>query len=651
MSIESFKELNNKGKNNKELADTLYQMFCDLDQDVRQEDTRQENIEWNIYAGNDEEHKQDIAKFFGGTEAIYGSMEPNAIVNQIHARLLQPFYKNDDLVTFSPTGNSLEVVERTQSLINQQLKEEHFLTELDKIVKTSLINKVGYLEVGWESKTIVSKKRVIRRELTTDPNTGEQSEIIIPSEEDEEILIEKPDFRVLRNSDVLHPKVERWEDVPYVITLRRMSKYHFNRRFIDDQDEINGSLNHLNTTRTSTELDDTLNKIPATNLHYGDKALNEVHIANFYFSDGTLIIAQLYPQMVRTGKESNMQYTSLRVLEKTVSPIPGRPIPIHPLVIKPVPGRFEGESIINVCKFLARKITEFDQHHLQALRDKALEPTFVDASLDLPVKDLENRKPRAYHPVQLQGDDIRRHIFKGTQEPVSDVFLASREQARQTMNQVTGVNDFFVGNLGKSARLTGVESLLGNALAQLAPGLVQINKFIKEVIESLLLLNRAYLPKQFIENAVSLHVPSSIESFEIPYPLQATINTSVDGGGDKSIKMGILFQLLELALRMEQVQPGTFDVNGILLYAFTQGGVPEIKRFLLKSPFTKEEKEIMQQMEQLLRLQQQSSFANTENPFGQPVQQAPQPGQAGGFDPTGQSQAAPAANEMRGQSI
>jgi hypothetical protein len=179
----------------------------------------------------------------------------------------------------------------------------------------------------------------------------------------------------------------------------------------------------------------------------------------------------------------------------------------------------------------------------------------------------------------------------------------------------------------------------------------QISKFILRVVDGLVLANRAFLPRTYVHIDTSLHVAEPIESYEIPYPLRAKISSPVDGGSDLSVKLGSFYQFLQLAMSMEQVKPGSFDIMGLLQYGFSMAGLPEVKRFIMKMPFTAEEATNLEMLDKAMRIMQQSALPNNENPFGSPI--APQ-GVGGAsasqnsqqLDGTGQNMAQPGINEI-----
>lgn len=597
-----------KNQSTKKKEDKLFQLFENLNSDMRETESKSLLELFQIYSGNDAGHRKELEKFFNSEEAIYDSLEFNSNIKSLISKYIQPFFSKDNLITFAPLNDKIEVIERVSKLINDQIKSEDFIEEMVKCVKDSCIYGKAFMSLGWsvEKITIPKKTRTVER----DPATGK---VIMERETNdvEEIVIEKPEFRAERVSDVLYPKVSKWEDVSYVIKIERVSPYIYNQRYNKKEDEIN--LDRSTFDDYETPLDNTLEKVPGSDISYSDAYENEILLLHYYFADGSYYVARLDKQTSAQGKE---YIYGVKLVYEGSTPIPGVPIPIYFLNLEPITGRLAGESLINVGKNEHRKLMEADNHHLRMLRKLAGDNIIVSDMAVGNIKKILDRKPG--EPIMVEGN-IRDGIIPFPNQGLTPEFIQTRQIYKSTLDSTLGVNDFFNGAIGRSARLTGVDSLLSNALSRLTVGMNQISKFILKVADGLVLANRAFLPRTYIQIDTSLHVSEPLESYEIPYPLQAKISSPVDGGSDLSVKLGSFYQFLQLAMSMEQVKPGSFDIMGLLQYGFSMAGLPEVKRFILKMPLTAGEATNLEMLDKMARLLQQSSLPNNENPFGSPI--------------------------------
>jgi len=627
-----FKDLPSMSKKKKGMQ--LFSIFDQLNSDMREAEADQMAELFKIYSGNDETHKEELKKFFNSEETVYDSLEFNSNIKSLISKYIQPFFSKDQLVTFAPLNENIEVIERVSKLINDQIKSEDFVEELVKCVKDSCIYGKAFMSLGWSVEQITIPKKT--RTVQTDPTTGKEiSEQVSVTQETTQI--EKPDFRAERVSDILYPKVSRWEDVPYVLKLERVSPFTYNSRYGKKAEEILTDRSSFDDYQT--ELDNMLESVPGAGTQYSDAYENEVTLVHFYFADGSYYVGRL-DQQTSESKDKTYYY-GLEVIYEGSTPIPGVPIPIYFLNLEPITGRLSGESLINVGKNEHRKLMEADNHHLKILRKVAGDNLIISEDACDDLRKITNRKPG--EPIMMEGD-LKSGIMPFP-SALTPEFIQTRQIYKGTLDSTLGVNDFFQGNIGRSARLTGVDSLLSNALSRLTVGMNQISKFLLKVVDGLVLANRAFLPRTFVQIDTSLHVTEPISAYEIPYPLQAKISSPVDGGADLSVKLGSFYQFLQLAMTMEQSAPGTYDLMGLIQYGFSMAGLPEVKRFMLKAPFTQEESKNLEMIDKMMRLLQQSALPNNENPFGSPI--APQ-GQEGGarasqnqqkMDTTGQNMA------------
>ncbi len=602
-------------KSKHSLESKLFKLFDELNTDSREISAAQAAEDFQIYSGNDEVFKEKLQAFLGDKTTIYDSLELNSAVKSLISKYIQPFLSQDDMITFAPLDGKVALTERVSKLINDQIKSNDFIRELATLIKDSCIHGIGFIAIGWRTETISAPKKVLVRE--EDPISGKiyESESYVM----ETFTKESPDFRTLKVTDVLFPRVSRWDDIPYVIRREIISTAVFNERYNQNLDEI-GTRDKYDDYEVA--LDILLDKVAGSNKTLGDGAYNQVELLHYHFRNGDYIVARLDTN----GNEKSKINYGLQIVHQGKSPIPGVAIPIFPLVLEPITGRLVGESIVRIGKNEARKLTEMDNLHLMKTRASAADPLLIGSASGVDPTVLIDRMPNM--PIEVPGQLSEIQPLKISS--LGAEFMQSRTLYKQALDSTLGSTDFFRGDIGASARLTGVTSLLANALSRLSVGLSQISKLTLDIADALLLANRAFLPKSFIHLQTSTHAADVIESHEIPYPMHAKISSPVDAGADKGSKIAAIYQFLQTAISIEQVQPGTFDINGLLLYAYSQSGFTEAKRFFLKSPFTEGEVATLQQIDQVLRMMNQSAFTNSENPLGQPANPTQQQtGQAG----------------------
>lgn len=648
--FETQQEIKKSKESDLRLSDTLFQIFTDLNQGQREPNSGPLMELLNVYSGNDESLKKTLLNFFSAEVNIYDSFELNSSIKALAAKMLQAIINKDKLVTFDPGNYDLDAVERTEVLINNQLKSEDYISELYKQIKDGLVYGRGFMSIGWKTETQIIPKRT-RTIVRSVDASGKEIEDEIITEEEEQVIVEKPDFKTELVSNILYPRADRWEDIPHCIRLEYISKSEFNSRY---SSLIKEELCEFDRTNASSsnydlQLDYRMKTIPASNNQYESGGLDEVRLAHFHFSNGTYVVTQLdYTQHELTEGKQQSQYHNLKVLYKGPSPIPGLPIPITCFTPEPFTGRVEGESLVKVGLTEQRKLAEMDNLTMQAYRNQAFSPIFVGKGARLDYKKWENRKPNQ----MMEVDDIN-EVKSFDLKPFDGVSIQLRGLFKQSLDSALGVNDFFVGNIGRSSRLSGVDSLLSNALSRLTPGLVQIRKIILQTAEMLILVNRKCLPKTFVQLETSLNVKEPIESFSIPYPLQASIYTPVDGGSSRDQKVAGLMTTINIAQQQEQVDPGSWDIKGLLAYTFKTLGVPEVKRFMLKTPMTNSEADMLRQVDSALRLYQNSILPNSENALGIPQEQAQMQNNASPSTAAGMSQSMqpPSLSEVTNQSL
>lgn len=599
----------------------LYDLFTALNQNQRNKLTPTFNEEWEIYSGNDVEHKAAIKSLFNNEDVIYDSFEINSIVKNLAAKIIQPLLSRDTLVIPIPTPETINVYERVGALLEQQLKRNAVTSEVYKILKDGLIYGIGFAAVEWRRTKKTLPKKVITAYNGIDPNTGEETTDTTEEIELEEVLIEEPDITACRVSDILYPQAARWEDIPFCIRLQKINSSIFNATFGDpnrpkefkDEFELKAQMPE-STSTFATLFDETLDKIPGQEDSVGSGGRDERLIAHFHFADESYYVLELNPD----NKEN------CRLVYSGSTPVPGLAIPIIPFIPEPVAHRIIGESTVLISKNDARKTMELDNVIIRDIRKDAASSFLIDDRADFNINAWQNRAPNAPFKVDGSLDGILPNPLKDFKPETIQV----RALFKNNLDSITGVTDFFSGNIGRSARLSGVDSLLSNALSRLSPIMNQLEQFVWEIGNAFLLMNRAFLPTTYVELKSSIYASEPIEKHEIPLPFKFKISTAITSAAEKEVMLAGLSKAIEIALTQEQTQPGTWDMSGLMAHYLTEMGAPQVKRFMLKQPMTQKEFQQIQQIDKAMRLQANSALPNNETPGGIPMEVAQQ-GQPG----------------------
>jgi hypothetical protein len=614
--IKTFDDLSKAKKADKEAI--LYNLFHSLNQDHRQIHAATFAECWGLYNGNDTAQKKNIEHLFNNSDTIYDSFELNSIVKSIAAKIIQPFYSRDNMIIPIPTPESIDTYERVGTLLEQQLKTNKVTSEVYKVLKDGLTYGIGYVYCGWKTETKTLPKKVITSYTNIDPNTGEEVVDTISDIVEEKVTIDEPDIMACRVSDIMYPRAARWEDLPYVVRLERISQRAFNERY---SSFIKKTKHEVDTTRVSvdwvdnlaTEFDVLLDRVPGQTTPIGDGAIDEITIAHFYFRDETYYVLAFESD---TAERGSLVYAG-------TSPTPGLSIPVIPYVAEPLTHRIIGESLILLAKNDARKTMEMDNLIMRDVRKDAGESFFVSPTAGFDLNKWENRPPNA--PFMIDGD-LKDGIMMNPIVNFKPETLNVRQLFKGTLDSITGVTDFFQGNIGRSSRLSGVDSLLANALSRLSPAMNQLELFVYEIGQALLLLNRAYLPETYVQLKSSIYISEPIESHSIPLPFKFKISTAITSAAEREVMLAGLGKALEIAMASEQMTPGKWDLDGLTAHYLTEIGAPQVKRFMLKQPTTKAEAQQLTQIDQAMRLQANSALPNNETPQGvsmDAIQQGP----------------------------
>lgn len=605
--IDSFKKLTKAKKEEKQQA--LFNIFNSLNENMRKPEAETHKKLFDIYSGNDQELKDQLQKFLGNNVNISAGFETNALVKTLYTKILQPFLSQDNILTVTPKDKNIKLAEKCQALFNDQIKSEDFIEEITKTLKDGFIYGKGYLSLGWKKEIKVLPKKIIHKTTSTNER-GEEITSTTFTYEDEEITIESPDFRSEKPSNILHPQVSRWKDVPFAIRMETVSVHEYNNRYTKKEDEL-----ILADSLSSYELDfdRVLSRMPVTGENFGGATDNQIDLLHFYFKDETYYVCKLYGA---SNINQDHFYGGLELVYEGRSPVAGVAIPIYIFIPEPVTGRLTGESLVAVAMQDQRKVTEFDNLYAQSMRNNAMSPIFYNASAGLNVKNYLERMPNM--PIEIQGD--MDSIKKMDLEQINPALLQLSGYYSSRMKETLGATDFFSGNIGRSSRLSSVDSLIGLASARMSSYISQFNKFILEIADGLVLLNRAFLPETYVNLASSLYQPEPIESFSIPYPIKFNINTPIQGMADLSVRLAAIRECVTFAQQQEQMQAGTWDMVGLSAYFFATAGIKEIGKFMLKSPFTEAESDMLKTMDSINRLMTNSTLPNTETPQGMPQQ-------------------------------
>jgi hypothetical protein len=586
-----------------------------------------------VYSGNDTELKDQLQAFLGNKVNISDGMETNAAVKALYTKVLKPFLAQDDILTVSPKGIDIKLADRCQQLFNDQLKSEDFTEELIKCMKDGFIYGISFMSLGWRQTEKKLVKKVITRTKAEDGTFGITSQLV-----EENVTIDTPDFRAEIPANILHPRVMRWKDLPYCIRLESVSASEFNARYDKTENELT-----LDSSSNEYRLDfeRALARTPATGEENTASIDNEILLAHFYFSNEDYYVVKIYAS---TGNNQADYLGTCELVYEGRSPVAGLAIPIFPFIPEPLTGRLEGESIVAIAMQEQRKVVETDNLNMQNMRNVACSPIFYTESAGFNVNEYSERVPN--QPIRVESLD---GIKKLDLEQANPSLLQLSGYYQNKMKEILGATDFFQGNIGRSARLSSVDSLIGLATDRLVTHMSQFNKFILDIADGLVLLNRVFLPDHVMNYGISLYEESPTETFEIPYPLKFTINTPVSGQTDVSIKLGALREAVSLAMQQEQMMAGTWDINALIRHFFNTAGIKEIGRFMLKSPMTEQEVSTLQMMDSISRLMANSALPNMEDPTGMPMQPPDQMGTGNGLDPTGQAMQMPPINESSGK--
>ncbi len=616
----------------------LYRIFNDLysgQQSVKQDSLK---TQWDLYSGKDEELKESLKKFFGGKEYIYSGMDLNSIIKSIASKIIQPFISKDDIIFTTPTGVDIETSDRVGELLNRQMADEQFLQEAYKVIKDGLIHSIGFMSIGWQA----HRKRLPKRSIKKTLNEGatspeEQFSVSHDTVEWEDIIVERPDFKAEFIGNIYYPKVTRWEELPYLCRRETMSKREFNERYLQTANELDRN-DDTNSYKTTFELD--REYFPGSLERHGNNAIDNAEVVHFYFSDETYYVCLLNSVQTQDAK----QYTGMRIVYQGRSPIPGVAIPVIPYIPEPISGRLEGESTVNVGQNDQRKITEQDNLMMRDMRNHVSAPIIHSVEAGLDIARYMNRTPN--EPIQVDGDVNQ--IKRLELEKMDQLLPQMKEMSYNSLQRTTGQSDFAMGNIGKSARLTGVDSLIGMAMSRLAMPMSQFNNFILRVADAALLANRAYLPIEYGKIASSLYADLPVEILTIPYPMKIKLSTAISGGSDQSIRLGALREAIQLGFQFEAQQPGSVDLMGLTQRFFSEAGLKDVGRYFLQSPMTLNEREFLHAADSILA-QQSLAQAQQQQQMMQEQPGQPQPQQGAGLDPTGQAGQIPPLNEQSGR--
>lgn len=601
---------------------------------------------WDAYSGRDEAFRDELTKFFGNTESIYPGMDLNALIKSIGNKLIQPYLAKDDVFTISPLGVDVETADRIAHLINSQVQAVDFRQEMFKVVKDGLIYGVSFLSVGWEEKTMIVPKRTLKKTVNQDKVgiTGEDVvDAEIYSQDNEEITISNPDFKAEKLTNILMPACTRWKDVPYVIRKERVSRAVANERYELGLDEF-GYTQKLKDEHY-TEFDRIKDLIPGTDETVGEEALNEVELFHFYFRDGSYYVGM----MTKFKDQGTKTRSSFEIVYEGMSPVPGMPIPIIPFIPDPVSDRIVGESLVNICKFEQRKMTELQNIMMRALRNQVNPIHLISANCDIPLERIANRVPGM--PIVVEGEINPNSIFSFPLENMDNNLLNVQQMVYDNMQRITGQSDFAMGNIGKSARLSGVDSLIGMSMSRMTTYIAQFEEFLLNTADALILLNRAFLPLEYASIETSTGASMQEELMCIGYPLTIKIATSVAGSSDKSIVLGALREAIQMGFQLEAMSPGSIDIFGLVKKFFTEAGIKDIGRYFKKSVMTLAEARLLTMIDQTRNLEQNTNPGTpTSMSTGSTgmTQQDLMQQQGGGLDATGQAGQLPPLEETMG---
>ncbi len=604
---------------------------------------------WDAYSGRDEDFRDKLANFFGTTESIYPGMDLNALVKSIGNKLIQPYLAKDDVFTISPLGVDVETADRIAHLINMQIQATDFRQEMFKVVKDGLIYGISFLSVGWEEKTMVIPKRTLKKTVNQDKVgiTGEDVvDAEVYSQENEEVTVSNPDFKAEKLSNILMPACTRWKDVPYVIRKERVSRAVANERYELGLDEF-GYTQKLKDDYY-TEFDRIKDLIPGTDDTVAEEALNEVELFHYYFRDGSYFVGM----MTKFKDPASVVRASFELVYEGSSPVPGMPIPIIPFIPDPVSDRIVGESLVNICKFEQRKMTELQNIMMRSLRNQVNPIHLISANCDIPLERIANRVPGM--PIVVEGEINPNSIFNFPMEQMDNNLLNVQAMVYDNMQRITGQSDFAMGNIGKSARLSGVDSLIGMSMSRMTTYIAQFEEFLLNTADALILLNRAFLPLEYASIETSTGASMQEELMCIGYPLTIKIATSVAGSSDKSITLGALREAIQMGFQLEAMSPGTIDIFGLVKKFFTEAGIKDIGRYFKKSVMTLAEARLLTMIDQTRNIEQNATLgAPTSMSTGSTgmTQQdlMMQPGV--GLDQTGQAGQLPPIEETMGKGI
>jgi len=614
----TFEQLSKVSDTKKEAV--LFSLFNDLHNNRLVTQSEGFKRQFDVYSGVDEEFKKELQKFLGESCNMYNGMDLNSIVKSVANKIIQPFMSKDDVLTVTPLGINVELADRISALLNHQMLTERFLEEAYKVLKDGLIYGIGFMSVGWEIEYKRLEKRVLRAKQTDSIFNPVKVTIEDPAEY-EDVFIEEPDFKAESVGNIMYPEAARWEEIPYVIRKELISRSILNEKYNLGLDEF-GRGEGQRVHQTQFELDQRI--IVGTASIAGDRASDLVEVLHFYFRDGSYYVAQL--SIVEGG---SMEYISgLKIIYSGESPVPGLAIPIIPFIPDPITNRITGESVVTLGIGEQRKITEIDNLMMNTIRNQSQSPIAYTPDSGLDLAAYRNRTPGM--PFEVKDLSGIRELVVSKFDPA---YINLRDYATNNMQRLTGQTDFAQGNIGRSARLSGVDSLVGLAMSRLAMSMSQFNYFILGIADALVLLNRAFLPLDYGKLDTSLHAEPTEQLLEIPYPLNIKIRTSISGSADKSITLGAYREAVQLAFQMNQMEPGSVDIQGLVQRFFSEAGLRDISRYFTKSPMTLQERQTLLAMDKII--------ASQMSPGGTPLQpQDPNElQQQQGFDISGQGQA------------
>jgi len=567
-----------KGKRKKKTAveERLFKLYTELHQGRANAESTSNNKKWELYSGTDSVFKEKLQSAFGAKDEMYSGMETNTMVKSVLTKVIQPFMSKDDIFSISPTGIDVETADRCSALINHQAVKGKLIEECYRVLKDSGIYGIGFIKVGWkvEFKTIPTRK--IKKTIKEQPtSTYDTHEIEIGDITEETVVIEGPDFRAFNIGDILYPRTERWSDVPYVICKETVSLPEINRRYNKNytSEEAQPDSGPFKTDFQSNTKD----YIPGSDTLFGQTAKASVQILHFYFRDGRYYVASL--EIL-----DKKYHDGVNLLHEGTSVIPGMPIPIIPLVLEPISHRLEGESQVLLAQNEQRKITELSNLMMRTVRNAAYAPLFVTESAGLDIPAYVNRTPNMPFVLEdLEG------MQQSNPTPLDPNSLMMKEAAYSDLQRITGQSDFAQGNIGKSARLTGVDSLVGMAMSRLSMFMTQFNMFLIEIADAMILMNRAFLPLDYAMITPSLYTEEAVQILEIPYPVNIKIATNISGSSDKSIRLGAYREAIQMAFQLESMSPGSTDIPALTQKFFYEADIKDISRYFLKSPMTLKE--------------------------------------------------------------